>query len=114
MSNAAYLGIVGLLLMAVTASAADPANLSGTGPATIAVTRPATYKGYACTKDCSGHKAGYAWAVKKGITDIGACGGKSCSFVEGCRSRVREQHGEFPGPAVNSDGYAQSAAAAPE
>ncbi len=52
---------------------------------------PDTYKGYACTKDCSGHKAGYAWAAKKGITDINACGGTSNSFVEGCRSWVLEQ-----------------------
>ncbi len=43
-----------------------------------------TFKGYQCTKDCSGHKAGYAWAQRKGITDASQCTGKSRSFVEGC------------------------------
>ncbi len=54
---------------------------------------PGTYKGHACTKDCSGHKAGYAWAEKKGITSRDQCGGKSRSFIEGCQSWVEEQEG---------------------
>jgi len=29
----------------------------------------ATFKGYQCTQNCSGHKAGYEWAMKKGIDD---------------------------------------------
>lgn len=49
-----------------------------------------TYKGYACTKDCSGHRAGYEWAKRKGIADPVECGGKSKSFVEGCRSFTEE------------------------
>ena len=24
------------------------------------------YKGYPCTKDCSGHRAGYEWSKRKG------------------------------------------------
>ncbi len=63
-----------------------------TAGAAIAESLPKTYKGYNCTKDCSGHKAGYAWAAKKGIADINACSGKSHSFVEGCRSWVLEQN----------------------
>lgn len=45
-----------------------------------------TFYGYACKTDCSGHKAGYAWAERKGITDPDDCGGKSQSFIEGCRA----------------------------
>jgi len=43
-----------------------------------------TFKGYKCTQDCSGHKAGYKWAKKKGIKNPGDCTGKSQSFIEGC------------------------------
>ena len=27
------------------------------------------YKGYPCTKDCSGHMAGYAWAQQRNIVN---------------------------------------------
>ena len=27
-----------------------------------------SYKGFPCTKDCSGHRAGYEWAKRKGIS----------------------------------------------
>jgi hypothetical protein len=50
-----------------------------------------TFKGEICTGDCSGHKAGYNWAEKKGITNPSDCGGNSNSFIEGCRSYAREQ-----------------------
>ncbi len=50
-----------------------------------------TFKGNACTDDCSGHEAGYNWAEEKGITDPDDCGGKSDSFIEGCRSYAEEQ-----------------------
>jgi hypothetical protein len=49
-----------------------------------------SYKGYECTGDCSGHKAGYEWAKKKGITDPDDCGGNSQSFIEGCKSYATE------------------------
>lgn len=45
-----------------------------------------TFHGYACTEDCSGHKAGYDWAARKGIDDPDDCGGYSQSFIEGCRA----------------------------
>ncbi len=48
------------------------------------------FKGYACTRDCSGHRAGYAWAVKRDIRRDGDCGGNSRSFREGCSARVAE------------------------
>jgi hypothetical protein len=51
----------------------------------------ATFKGYQCTQDCSGHKAGYEWAMKKRITDKSNCTGNSQSFREGCYAWVDEQ-----------------------
>lgn len=53
-----------------------------------------TFHGYSCTDDCSGHKAGYNWAAKKGLTSEDECGGRSNSFIEGCRAYVREQAAE--------------------
>lgn len=45
------------------------------------------FKGYRCTKDCSGHKAGYNWAKQKGVTATNQCKlGNSNSFWEGCRA----------------------------
>jgi hypothetical protein len=55
--------------------------------ATLAIATGAmaeNFKGYQCTKDCSGHKAGYAWAQHKGVTEKSQCTGKSQSFIEGC------------------------------
>jgi hypothetical protein len=31
---------------------------------------PLKFKGYRCTKDCSGHKAGYYWAKQKGLKSM--------------------------------------------
>jgi hypothetical protein len=50
--------------------------------------QPFMYKGYPCTKDCSGHMAGYAWAERNGIDDEDYCGGSSNSFWEGCKSKT--------------------------
>ena len=50
-----------------------------------------TFHGYTCTDDCSGHKAGYNWAARKGLTSEDQCGGRSNSFIEGCLAYVREQ-----------------------
>jgi hypothetical protein len=47
--------------------------------------------GYGCTADCSGHKAGYAWAERHDIDDPDDCGGNSDSFIEGCRAYAAEQ-----------------------
>jgi hypothetical protein len=47
------------------------------------------YRGYPCTKDCSGHQAGDAWAQAWGITDPNQCPyGNSNSFWEGCKSEA--------------------------
>lgn len=56
------------------------------------------FMGFPCTKDCSGHKAGYALAEKHNITNPDECGGKSNSFVEGCRARALEQQGDDAAP----------------
>ena len=45
-----------------------------------------TYKGYPCTKDCSGHMAGDKWAQTRG-TQADQCPlGGSNSWWEGCKS----------------------------
>lgn len=54
-------------------------------------TNSATFGSYRCTGDCSGHKAGYAWAEQGGITSASDCRGKSKSFIEGCLAYVEEQ-----------------------
>jgi hypothetical protein len=54
---------------------------------------PNTFAGYECTQDCSGHRAGYAWAEEHDITDGDACDAagehsNSPSFAEGCHAYV--------------------------
>jgi|GEM_PF-4218481 hypothetical protein len=53
--------------------------------------RGLNFHGYPCTVDCSGHKAGYDWAKRKGITDPSQCTGKSRSFIEGCWAAASER-----------------------
>lgn len=60
-----------------------------------------TFEGATCTKDCSGHKAGYEWARKKGITSPEQCGGKSNSFTEGCKIWAKER--QAPSDAHSTD-----------
>ncbi len=50
-----------------------------------------TFEGYRCTKDCSGHRAGYEWAERKGIETPEQCGGRSNSFTEGCKAWAEKQ-----------------------
>jgi hypothetical protein len=45
---------------------------------------PLTFGGYACKVDCSGHRAGYAWAQRRDVRSRDGCTGKSKSFIEGC------------------------------
>jgi hypothetical protein len=46
------------------------------------------YKGYPCTKDCSGHMAGYDWSERRGINNPNQCPqGNSNSWHEGCLSK---------------------------
>lgn len=52
------------------------------------------FHGYPCTRDCSGHEAGYAWAERHGITDPDDCSGNSQSFIEGCEAYAEENQDE--------------------
>jgi hypothetical protein len=48
------------------------------------------FKGYRCTKDCSGHKAGYFWAKRKGLNRMDQIPQTpSNSFKEGCMACVK-------------------------
>lgn len=51
----------------------------------------ASFNGYECKSDCSGHLAGYHWAEDKAISDASECAGNSTSFIEGCVAYVSEQ-----------------------
>jgi hypothetical protein len=44
------------------------------------------YQGYPCTKDCSGHEAGFNYAAYLGLDDSECPYGSSNSFWEGCIS----------------------------
>ena len=52
------------------------------------------FEGEGCTQDCGGHEAGYAWGEEKGITDPDRCGGKSWSFIEGCKAYAERASAE--------------------
>jgi len=75
-----------------------PKPLSTHPPATATRSRPAsitpqpTFGGYTCTKDCSGHEAGYAWAEDNEIEETSDCDGRSNSFIKGCESYVEENY----------------------
>lgn len=40
--------------------------------------------------DCSGHEAGYDWAIENGISDESQCSGNSNSFIEGSMAAAEE------------------------
>ena len=50
----------------------------------------ATFDGYECTDDCSGHQAGYDWAEQNDVDDESSCSTPSPSFNQGCESYVEE------------------------
>lgn len=56
------------------------------------------FHGYRCTVDCSGHEAGYRWAEEHEIHDPDDCGGKSESFIEGCRAWAEENPADEEDP----------------
>jgi len=51
---------------------------------------PNTFKGYDCSQDCSGHRAGYEWAKRKRLSSSAQCTGNSQSFIEGCWAYIEE------------------------
>lgn len=64
-----------------------------------------TFGGYPCTVDCSGHEAGYNWAIENGITDASECTGNSNSFIEGCMVAVDEASDAAASEDEQSDDY---------
>ena len=65
-----------------------------------------SFHGRKCTKDCSGHSAGYKWAKEKNASH--ACHSTNSSFNSGCeiarnqiasgnitRPKVRDERGRF-------------------
>lgn len=46
--------------------------------------------GASCTQDCTGHRAGYLWAVEHGAHDSD-CINASRSFEQGCKLAVLDQ-----------------------
>lgn len=71
-----------------------------------------TFHGFACTRDCSGHKAGYGWAQSKGIEARAGCTGNSRSFREGCLAYVEELEQSAEGEEASH--AASESVAAPE
>lgn len=67
-----------------------------------------TLQGRTCTKDCSGHRAGWYWAKSKGVTNPVSCDSRSPSFNGGCSAaaeypamkhpRIRGEKGRFARP----------------
>jgi hypothetical protein len=48
------------------------------------------YRGYPCTKDCSGHMAGYDWAERNAVDSEDDCAyGNNDSFWQGCLSKAQ-------------------------
>jgi hypothetical protein len=51
---------------------------------------PRSFLGYACADDCERHKAGFAWAVQRGLTDATACRELDQEQSEGCLAWIEE------------------------
>ena len=76
-----------LLLWLVTAPAATAATCP---PDQTERYEPRSFLGYACEGDCERHKAGYAWAEQRWVTDATACAGLGPLAREGCQAYVEE------------------------
>lgn len=68
---------------------------------TTAIT--ATFDGYQCEGDCSGHQAGYDWAEQSDVDDESSCSTPSASFNEGCQSYIDENIGTISGATSSND-----------
>ena len=51
---------------------------------------PRSFLGYACADDCERHKAGFAWAAQRGLTNPVGCSVLGSAESEGCRAFVEE------------------------
>lgn len=85
-----------LLIIAVVGSAAWNWWSHRSQPDIVVVNGVSYFQDVRCSKDCSGHKAGYEWAQENGIHDADDCHGKSKSFVEGCHIYVEESDDYYP------------------
>ena len=56
----------------------------------ITTVNAATFDGYTCLGDCSGHQAGYDWAEQNDVDDESSCSTPSASFNQGCESYIEE------------------------
>lgn len=63
----------------------------------------ATFDGYQCKGDCSGHQAGYDWAEQNDVDDESSCSTPSASFNEGCQSYIDENSGTTSGVTSSND-----------
>ena len=73
----------------VTSATASPGRCPSVARASYAAP---VFLGYACRdRDCTTHKAGFAWAERNGVTDVGECvASPNPAFVEGCRAYAEE------------------------
>jgi hypothetical protein len=56
-----------------------------------------TFHGSQCTKDCSGHRAGWFWSKQKQVNVPANCNGSSNSFKKGCSiSATQRANGNNP------------------
>ena len=49
-----------------------------------------TFYGRTCTKDCSGHNAGHAWAQQHKVANAADCASGSPSFTGGCQVAAQQ------------------------
>lgn len=66
------------------------------------------FDGYPCADDCSGHQAGYEWAIQNRATKVSDCASHSRSFTEGCKSYVQGSSGYInrPNDSYENEGFA--------
>jgi hypothetical protein len=50
-----------------------------------------TFHGSQCTKDCSGHRAGWYWSKVKQLANAGDCNSHSASFNKGCAISIAQR-----------------------
>ena len=80
--------LLALLLLVPVESALAAPPLCPTVP--VERYEPRTFLGYACRGDCDLHKAGFAWAVRWGVSDPRLCDGLEPPRDEGCRVHVED------------------------
>jgi hypothetical protein len=86
-------GTASLLAMAAAVVLAPGALAAGSACASGRESyAPSAFFGYACVDvDCSGHKAGFAWADRHGVHAAQDCDGAAeLTRIEGCRAYAEE------------------------